>query len=95
MELIYSWVCLNFIGDKRTNNIDTVIFSDTTAENVVELMRQFAESTNPRLSNLATIFLEVRELHGRLKTPAWVVSQLNHQILNFNSPNPGLLQSDS
>ena len=69
-----------------TDNIDTVIFLATTAENVVELMRQFAESTNPRLSNLATIFLEVRELHGRLKTPAWVVSQLNHQILNFTPP---------
>ena len=43
-----------------THHDDVIVSSDTTAENVVELMKQFAKSSNPRLSNLATIFLEVR-----------------------------------
>lgn len=34
----------------------------TTAENVVDLMKRFAESSNTRLSNLATVFLEVRTI---------------------------------
>ena len=32
--------------------------ADTTAKNVIELMRKFAESSNKRLSNLATVFLQ-------------------------------------
>ena len=34
------------------------LFPDTTAGNIVELMKKFAESSNKRLSNLANIFLQ-------------------------------------
>ena len=33
-------------------------FVDTTADNIIELMKKFAESSNKRLSNLANVFLQ-------------------------------------
>lgn len=35
------------------------MYTDTTAANIVQLMKRFSESSNTRLSNLAKVFLEV------------------------------------
>ena len=40
-----------------------IFYPAITESHIVELMRQFSESSNTRLSNLATVFLEVSELN--------------------------------